>query len=68
MVIPIDDEIAQKIFKAIEEQNDWVDYMDVEAMKTMMKTRGDVFAIIDEEPSHPSKFITPIVGPINSWT
>ena len=56
------------VIKEIQEEVDWVNYMDVEAMKTMMKTRGDVFAIIDEEPSHPSKFITPIVGPINSWT
>ena len=56
------------VIKEIQEEVDWVNYMDVEAMKTMMKTRGDVFAIIDEEPSHSSKFITPIVGPINSWT
>ena len=56
------------VIKEIQEEVDWVNYMDVEAMKTMMKTRGDVFTIIDEEPSHPSKFITPIVGPINSWT
>ena len=50
MVIPIDDEIAQKIFKAIEEQNDWVDYMDAKAIETMLKMEGDVFAITNEKP------------------
>ena len=35
-------------------------------MKTMMKTSGDVFAITNEEPSDPSKFIMPSVGPINN--
>jgi len=42
--------------------------MDAKAMKTMMKTSRDVFAITNEEPSDPLKFIMPIVGPINSWT
>ena len=37
-------------------------------MKTMMKTCGDVFAITNEEPSDPSKFIRLIMGPINNWT
>ena len=37
-------------------------------MKTMMKTSGDVFAITNEEPNDPSKFITSTVGPINNWT
>ena len=41
--------------------------MDVEAMRTMMKTAKDVFAITNEEPSNPSTFIMPIVGPINNW-
>ena len=45
-----------------------MNYMDAKAMKTMMKTSGDVFAITNEEPSDPSKFIMPIVGPINNWT
>ena len=45
-----------------------MNYMDAEAMKTMMKMSGDVFAITNEEPSDPSKFIMPIVGPINNWT
>ena len=45
-----------------------MNYIDVEAMKTMMKTSGDVFAITNEEPIDPSKFIMPIIGPINNWT
>ena len=45
-----------------------MNYIDVEAMKTMMKTSGDMFAIANEEPSDPSKFIMPTIGPINNWT
>ena len=56
------------VIKEIQEEVDWVNYMDAEAMKTMMKTGGDVFTITNEEPSNPSKFIMPIVGPINNWT
>ena len=37
-------------------------------MKTMMKSNGDMFIITNEEPSDPSKFIMPIIGPINNWT
>ena len=54
------------VIKEIQEEVDWVNYMDVEVMKTMMKTSGDVFAITNEEPSDPSKFI--MLGPINNWT
>ena len=56
------------VIKEIQEEVDWENYMDAEAMKTMMKTSGDVFAITNEEPSNPSKFIMPSVGPINNWT
>ena len=45
-----------------------MNYMDTKAMKTMMKTSGDVFAITNEEPSDTSKFIMPIAGAINNWT
>ena len=55
------------VIKEIQEEVDWENYMDAEAMKTMMKTSGDVFAITNEEPSDTSKFIMPIVGPINNW-
>ena len=68
MVIPIDDEITQKIFKAIEEQNDLVDYMDAKAMETMLKMEGDVFAVINEKPSDPSTFIMLAVERLNNWT
>ena len=54
------------VIKEIQEEVDWENYMDAEAMKTMMKTSGDVFAITNEESSDPSKFIMPIVGPINN--
>ena len=54
------------VIKEIQEKVDWVNYMDAEAMKTMMKMSGDVFTITNEEPSDPSKFIMPIVGPINN--
>ena len=39
-----------------------MDYMDVEAMETMLKMEGDVLAITNEEPSDPSTFIVPAVG------
>ena len=55
------------VIKEIQEEVDWENYMDAEAMKTMMKTSGDVFAITNEEPSDTSKFIMPIMGPINNW-
>ena len=42
--------------------------MDAEAMMTMVKTSRDVFAITNEEPSDPSKFIMPTMGPISNWT
>ena len=54
------------VIKQIQEEVDWVNYMDAEAIKTMMKTSGDVFTITNEEPSDTSKFIMPIVGPINN--
>ena len=39
-----------------------MDYMDVEAMETMLKMEGDVLAITNEEPSDPSTFIVPAVA------
>ena len=55
------------VIKEVQEEVDWVNYMDVEVMKTMMKMSGDMFAITNEEPSGPSKFIVPTMGPINNW-
>ena len=45
-----------------------MNYMDAKAMKTLMKMNGDMFAITNEEPSDPSKFIMIAVRPINNWT
>ena len=56
------------VIKEVQEEVDWVNYMDAEAMKTMMKTSMDMFAITNEGPSDPSKFITPNMGLINNWT
>ena len=56
------------MIKEIQEKVDWVNYIDAKAMKTMMKTSGEVFVIINEESSDPSKFIMSIMGPINNWT
>ncbi|KAK9993815.1 hypothetical protein SO802_023518 [Lithocarpus litseifolius] len=56
------------LIKEVLEEVDWMKYMDAEAMKTMMKTNGDVFTITNEESSDPSKFIMPTIGPINNWT
>ena len=52
----------------IQEEVDWMDYMDAEAMETMLKMEGDVFAITNEEPSDPSTFIVSAVGQLNNWT
>ena len=41
--------------------------MDVEAMETMLKMEGDMFAITNEEPSDPSTFIVPVEGYLNNW-
>ena len=45
-----------------------MNYIDAEAMKTMMKTTGDMLAITNEEPSDPSKFIMPTIGLTHNWT
>ena len=55
------------VIKEIQEKVNWVNYMDAKAMKTVMKTSGDMFAITNEESSDTSKFIMPIAGPINNW-
>ena len=54
------------MIKEVQEEVDWVNYMDAKAMKTIMKMSGDVFAVTNEEPSDPSKLIMPIMGPINN--
>ena len=56
------------VIKEVQEEVDQVDYMDFEAMETMLKTEGDMFAFTNEEPSDPSTFIVPTVGHLNNWT
>ena len=61
-------EKSTMVIKEIREEVNWVNYIDAEATKTMMKTSRDMFTVANEEPSNTSKFIMPIVGPINNWT
>ena len=42
--------------------------MDTEAMETMLKIEGDVFAITNEKPIDPSTFIMLAEGHLNNWT
>ena len=56
------------MIKEFQEEFDRMDYMDVEAMETMLKMEGDVFTITNEELSDPSAFIVPAVGKLNNWT
>ena len=56
------------VIKEVQEEADWVDYLDAKAMETMLKMEGDVFAINNEEPSDPPAFIMPIVRQLNNWT
>nr|XP_023917465.1 uncharacterized protein LOC112029013 [Quercus suber] len=39
------------VIKEIQEEVDWVNYMDAEVMKTKMKMSGDVFAVTNEQPN-----------------
>ena len=52
------------VIKEVQEKVDWVNYMDAETMKTVMKMSGDVLAITNEKPSDPSKLITSTMRPI----
>ena len=61
-------EKSTMVIKEIREEVNWVNYIDAEATKTMMKTSRDMFTVANEEPSNTSNFIMPIVGPINNWT
>jgi len=53
------------VIKEVQEEVNWVNYMDAEAMKTMMKTSGDVFAIFNKEPSDPSNVLFNIFNKMN---
>jgi len=56
------------MIKEVQEEVNWVDYMDVEAMRAMLKEEVDVLAITIKEPSDPSAFIVPSMGQLNYWT
>ena len=56
------------VIKEIQEEVDWMDYIDAEAMKAMLKVEGDVFAITIEEPSDPSTFFILANGQFGNWT
>ena len=56
------------VIKEVQEEVDWVDYMDAEAMETMLKMEGDVFAVTNEKPSDPSTFIVLAMVHLNNWT
>ena len=56
------------VIKEIQEEVDWIDYMDIEAIEAMLKVAGDVLFITIEEPNDPSTFITPIDGQLSDWT
>ena len=56
------------VIKEVQEEVDWVEYMDAEAMETMLKMEGDVFAVTNEKPSDPSTFIVLAMVHLNNWT
>ena len=50
------------VIKEVQEEVNWEDYTDAEAIETMLKMEGDVFTITNEEPSDLSTFIVPTMG------
>ena len=56
------------VIKEVQEEVDWVDYINAKTMETMLNMEGDVLTITMEEPSDPSTFIMPVVGHLNNWT
>ena len=56
------------VIKEVQEEVNWEDYTDAEAIETMLKMEGDVFTITNEEPSDLSTFIVPTMGQLNNWT
>ena len=56
------------MIREVQEKVNWVDYMDVETMRDMLKEEGDVLTITIEELRDPSAFIMPSVGQLNNWT
>ena len=54
------------VIKEVQEEVNWVDYMDAKAMETMLKMERDVFTITNEKPSDLSTFIVPAMGQLNN--
>ena len=50
------------VIKEVQEEVDWMDYMDAKAMETILKMEGDMFTITNEELSDSSAFIAPSLG------
>ena len=52
------------VIKEVPKEVDWVDYMDAEALESILKMEGDVFviAIAIKELNDLSTFIMPVVG------
>ena len=50
------------VIKEVQEEVDWVDYMDAEAMGAMLKAERDILAITIEEPSDPFAFKCLLLG------
>ena len=45
-----------------------MDYMDAEAVETMLKEEGVVLTNTIKESSDPFAFIVPAIGQLNNWT
>ena len=45
------------VIKEVQEEVDWVDYINANAMWAMLKEEGDMLAMTIEEPNDPSTFI-----------
>ena len=54
------------VIKEVQEEVNWVDYMDAKAMETMLKMERDVFTITNEKPSDLSTFIVSAMGQLNN--
>ena len=49
------------VIKDVQKEVDWMEYMDAEAIKTMLKMEGGMFTITNKEPSDAFAFIMPSV-------
>ena len=56
------------VIKEVQEEVNWMDYMDAEAMGAIWEVEGDVLPITIKKPSDPSTFIKPTYGQLSNWT